>query len=326
MQSVRYYIFALMICVISGCVSLVSVNSRIEEAQRYLETLKGVSGGIGMKRAAYPPEFRQAEEKLGDARTRLKEGDRKQADSDAEQAIELSQKALKKIIHGPLKEEAAGLKKEIEKKGEDTSLKALLLRLDKIMDYANAVETGLKVMFEDGVSICQQYIQVKETVRKNIVRRVEASEVSFGVGKYKISDLKGKRSLDKIVGDVITAKTEFLRQFQGSAMISIKTTGYTDTQPFNEDVGALVEKCGRAFSQKESGRQALNQCLSRLRAETIGQYISDEILKRDSALRIKKEAVGRGEEMPPGLTTPSSSNNDPGRRICIVDISITSAD
>lgn len=320
MPFVKQIVITLIICA-AGCVSLVSVNYKVEEAQRYLDTLRRVSGEIGIKRAAYPSEFNQAEETLSNARFHLKEGNRRQADSDAEKAVELSQKALSRLIGGTIKQEAAGLKDEIRKKGEDTSLKILLLKLDKIMDYANAVETGMKIMFDEGINMCQQYAQVKETVRKNIVRRVEASDVSFGVGKYKITDLKGKQALNRIVGDVMTVKNDFVRQFPGKIMISVKTTGYTDTQPFNEEVGSLQEKCG----SKKDSRQALNQCLSRLRAETIGQYISDEILKHDAEIGIKKEAVGKGEEMPPGVM-PSSSNNDPRRRICFVDVSISAAD
>ncbi|MCP4113384.1 MAG: hypothetical protein GY749_48955 [Desulfobacteraceae bacterium] len=280
---------------------------------------------------SYSSDFRQAEKKLSDAMNQLEQGNIDKAYSDAKESHETSGQILKKIGIN-LGKQAKEMKKEIESLGPDTSLKDLLPKLNKIINYANALETGqqkvsLRKLIEHGGTIKK----VQEGKERRVTEEI-ASDISFGKGKYKIDDLSeyGKQKLEKVVADIIAEKNDYIKQFPGykdaKMIIKINTYGYTDELPFTEGTSLVkeLEESGIIPVPKTSPgerRKALNQNLSQFRAETIGKYIEQRISEFDDHsldIEIKTEFIGRGETVPDGII-PTYQPDDPQRRMCKID-------
>ncbi len=306
----RIYILILFLSVISACseLKLDQINTNIQEAELFLDVVKQT---IKLGDSLYLPEIEKSEEKLNEAR-RLKRYDKKLAILSAEESIRLSEQALKKINSEKIKKNSERLKRYIQEKEEDSSLKDLLIKLNNILIYAQGLEDGIKAFSPvEATQKMEELAKVKETIKKHIFAKIE-SDVSFDIGKYTISKKEGKQVLDRIINDVLTKKMEFINKFPNSkVLITVKTVGYTDTQPLLKD-----KQLGRTC------RGNGNQCLSELRAEAIGEYIAQGVSTSDSSVQINREAIGKGEELPVGVTEPYPAS-DPRRRICIVDIAIS---
>lgn len=288
-----------------------------------LDTLKSLE-----IKKSYPDDFNKAEKKLNEAEGKLKKGQRDKAYTDAVECLDSFKEILKNFIVGPFRKEAQGLKGEIEKKGKDSSLRDLLPKLDAILKYADEVETGQRrVSLSEVIQKKKETDGITDNVKTNVGKKL-ASDVSFGIGKYKMAHLsnEGKGILEKFIRDVIAAKDAYAEKVPGyQVTIKIKTSGYTDELPFAEGTN-LVRELENGMkpvprTPPESRRKALNENLSKFRAETIAMYIEQRIRELDnnsSGIKITPETIGKGEEMPEGLESPFPAD-DPRRRICIID-------
>ncbi len=104
--------------------------------------------------------------------------------------------------------------------------------------------------------------------------------------------------------------------------IRIKAVGYTDEVSFREGTN-LVKTLIAGFENivPISGierRKFLNQRLSSLRAQTIGDYFRNLIVQSEQQFQkvfVEQDIQGKGEELPPDVNAPYPIS-DPRRRIC----------
>jgi hypothetical protein len=98
----------------------------------------------------------------------------------------------------------------------------------------------------------------------------------------------------------------------------VKVVGYTDALNFGRGtplVARLTEGVESETPEADPARRRfLNQRLSRFRAEAASRALAEALEEMEMG-PISVEAVGRGEEIPSGVSPPHPPA-DPRRRIC----------
>lgn len=327
--SVAFLVFAMSACCLlkRSAHKEKDIYEKIGQAQTFLNSAEKYKD-------VYPDEFRQTEEKLNKARIQAEKCNRDEAFSDAEDSEKLSNEILKKGS-GDTRKKAEELKNELSKTVEnfpDSSLKDLLPELDEIIKDAKEIENNLQHLSLDDIRKIQNgqsTLKSVSTTMESLLVETIASDVSFKIGKYKIADMsdKGKEKLEKMVKGIIDAKNAYLKGLinkKGILTVKIDIYGYTDELPFAEGT-KLVEELERGTTKvprthSEKRRKALNMNLSYFRAETIGNHIKQLLLKtEDSNLTIQPKPIGYGEERKPPNVNGPYPNDDPRRRICIIN-------
>lgn len=155
---------------------------------------------------------------------------------------------------------------------------------------------------------------------------------------YKVFFRRGGYTLSHLSKEERARIRESTEQFIGmienygtgqTITIIIRTVGYTDDTPLRENnrfvrnfIKALEESGQKIPKEQPARKKALNKSFSRLRALIINEHIQQllkETLGENVGLNIISEIVGKGEEIPEGLTPPY---NDEDRRICEVTLRI----
>jgi outer membrane protein OmpA-like peptidoglycan-associated protein len=332
MQFVKNRLGILSLCLIitSACATMKveEIAKAITQSQIYLDTVKESKA-----KELYPDDFREAEEKLNQAKLLNEAWFRgKKAYSYALESMEVSKRIMKKILIGQVRPDVEKTKEAIETTGRDTSLKDLIPKLNEILKYIDAVAKNEKGVIAPIFATMKEQSDDAKKRRDCTVDGILEDDVSFNQGRYKIEDIpeQGKQLLDNFVKESISARNTCFQRLKevpdskildSKVVITISTFGYTDAQSFLED-SMLIEKleekgkCPQQF--KWERQQCLNQRLSELRATAIGEYLIQKISESDPNIVVKKgNFIGRGEEIPEGVENPLV--DDPRRRICIIE-------
>lgn len=221
------------------------------------------------------------------------------------------------------------LKAEIEvtvEKDPDNPVKDFLPQLDDMLDYAVQLQSGQQEVSLDKVIMnTTNLVAIEDSAQRLIEEKLE-SDISFALGQYDLAD-QGKLVLAEIVRKIIMRKDENLSLYPDkSVTIKVKVLGYTDETGFRDGsplIETLMAHCSNIRTQTGvQQRQALNSCLSELRAKTISEYLfgllASQIPELNTDVFIEQEIEGKGEEIPPGVPAPYPSTKDDRRRICKV--------
>ncbi len=152
-----------------------------------------------------------------------------------------------------------------------------------------------------------------------------SNDISFALGRYTIDDLSGKKRLQAIVQQIKAVKDKQPGSLAGKLMrIRLKVTAYTDAVGFRKGsdlIKTLSAGVKNLPSGKTAQRQLLNRELSKRRAYAIGDYIVQALYDLQSdqfEVDITPEYAGLGETPPPDVKPPLA-DNDPRRRITVID-------
>lgn len=217
---------------------------------------------------------------------------------------------------------------KIEEKKDPTSpLKWLADDLRKIREYVKSVEAGETLYDESKMKALSDSVRSIRINIENPVEKILETDVSFGLGKYLISDLseKGKKALQDFTVEVIGSLVEKQRRaFPGRMpVIIVKTVGYADATPPGPRLASELRKGirGGIPSDPVEARKILNTELSRRRAKTIGEYVKMQLHSRLDESRIKIDepviyGLGEMTPYPEKSIAPAYRTKDKRRRIC----------
>jgi outer membrane protein OmpA-like peptidoglycan-associated protein len=313
------------IMILTGCagIPLQEIDRMISDAQEGFDLVESLE-----VQDKYPADYQEAHDELVNAKTYYDSlFNRDKAYSSAKRSWEASQRILKQFYQNTITPLAQTAKAEIEKistEDPDNPLKDFLPRLNDLLEYCEKLESGQEVVHLTRViEDLNEVITIKRNADKNVKIELE-SDVSFDTGKYELSE-EGKRILKEFFERIIADQKAYLDQYIGKTItMKIKVVGYTDQQGFRKGtdlIKTLLEgvKADQIPQSEFESRKFLNQRLSQLRANTIGEYIKQLIEQADPRIAVEQEIVGRGEEIPPGVAPPSSPSDslaNPKRRIC----------
>jgi len=294
---------------------------KIEDAQKNRDAAKNLDA-----EKRHVEDSEKAKEYLAHARSLLEKAEPKEAFESAERSLSISKDILKQVYLEGIAAKARELKDEIKRKvgaDKESPLLNYLPELDAILDYAEDLETGRQVASVDKVlSNLDKFLDVKYSASLFESGKLK-SDISFKLGEDELS-AKGKIALEeKFLIKIISNKDKCKEKYPDSAItIKITVYGYTDQVGFNEGkplFRKLSEGVEHALPKKQPERRKfLNQRLSELRAQAIGDYIRQRILETErggSRVRVEPKIEGMGELIPEDIV-PSGLNNDPKRRIC----------
>ncbi|MCP4346813.1 MAG: hypothetical protein GY795_14955 [Desulfobacterales bacterium] len=160
-------------------------------------------------------------------------------------------------------------------------------------------------------------------LEKKIIQTLK-SDISFGLGDYKLSDLskKGQKALQTFTKNLTEIEKDYPKQYEEQLItIIIKTVGFTDETPFSERLEKELARPGDNIPEdRVEKRKFFNKRLSELRATTVNDYITKELEKfyeNNEKIKIEPDIIGKGEEPPTKREGPLSyRSRDPRRRIC----------
>lgn len=315
------------VIILAGCAAPVTgVNEAIQEAQKAFLTVDNVVD----EEKKESDDYQEAKAKLDEA-LKLAESNSKQdkAKVAAEQSLNASQRILTDFYQTTITPLAQAARKQIEditEQDPDNPLKEFLPKIDELLDYSAKLESGSEVIALNKVlEDLEEVVTIKHNTDENITATLD-SDISFDPGKYELSDA-GKQLLKDFFEGIVAKQQEYLTQFSSGKRVTMKITviGYTDQQGFQKGtalVKTLTEGVEDTVPQKSLElRRFLNLRLSQFRADTIGAYIRDVIQQADARVAVEQNNIGRGEDVPPGITLSykeSDSVSDPSRRICKV--------
>jgi len=326
----KFQIFiAVMIIAMSGCLVPKEVKKqaedKIKEAEEHFKTVESLS-----VEKTYPDDFVTAKKELDLAKKYFaKKWETKKAIPSAEKSLSASKIILKQYYLDGIAEMAKKLKKNINEKvgkDKDSPLNDYLSELDDILDYAEELEKGKQIASLDKVLTSLDKCLKIQDITISFTSADLESDVSFDIGTYELSD-RGMLALEEnFLKKIVADKNDYKKRYPDSVItIKIKVVGYTDMVGFNEKKPLFKEITQNLEDSElppkdapEERRGFLNQRLSELRARAISQYIEERILATEnetSQVKVEREAIGRGEEIAPGVT-PSGQIADPNRRIC----------
>lgn len=160
-------------------------------------------------------------------------------------------------------------------------------------------------------------------------RLEETFTITFQSGGYSLSRLQSE---DRALLDAkLTAWIAFIETLDPAQPVSVAltTVGYTDSVPLQENNVFVrnfirsLEDAGRELPTTQPERKrALNRYFSELRALVVNDYLRHALQKslaKRTAGAFTKDIVGKGEELPEGV---SSSDAEEQRRICHIAIRI----
>lgn len=317
-------LFLLTGCPTNSMYTETETEEKVEEAKDHFEMAERVQA-----RETYYNEYLVAQTELQKAEVNLEKRKIPEAYLSAAESIRASKAILKKFYLDTFAAAVEKLKAEIEvavEKDPDNPVKDFLPQLDNMLDYAAQLQSGQQEVSPERVNTdTTRLIAIADSKQRLIEEKLE-SDISFPLGSYELEE-QGKFALAEIVRKIVMRKDENLSQYPDkSVTIKVKVVGYTDETGFRDGsplIGTLMAHCSTIPTQRGlQQRQALNRCLSELRANTISNYLFgllvSQIPELDSDVFIEQEVEGKGEDIPPGVPAPYPPTKDPRRRICKV--------
>lgn len=330
-KSCRGLLLLLIICLLSACAFLSGftaeeVQKRIDEAREYHNAVKGLETD-----EVQSADYQQAGAFLAAAESRFRMGRRKAAAASAEKSLALSKKILSRYYNDNIARLARKVRNELEIKSQgdpDSPLTDYIPRVEGILTYAQKVRGEPHIVrLEKVLSDLEDVLQITRTVRSNQSRTL-SSDISFRAGEYRLSE-QGKETVRLMIGDMLENLKNFINE-KGTTL-NIRIVGYTDQLNFGRGTGLvadLTEGVKEGMPGQEPARRIfLNQRLSLFRAENIGNYIREQMEKNGpgklpDGVNIRVDTMGRGEQIPSGLSSPYPVS-DTRRRICKIHVYIT---
>ncbi len=319
-----------LLLLLAGCVGpplkyeYFETEEKVDEARKHVITIEQFNAG-----GEFVPDEAIARTELSEAEINLRHRKLNEAYISAANSIEASKRVLRDFYVSRIATLVEDLKEDIEEAQRvdpDTPTADFLKELDNMLEYARHIQKNPQaVKLDIVVSYTEQAVQVKKLVDGMVQKQLE-SDISFALGKYTLSK-QGKTALKIIATSIVGIKEEYLKLYPDKTIVvGIKVVGYTDTSGFREGTN-LVKNLTRGFefAAPQSGverRRFLNQRLSQLRAENIGEYFRDLVLQSEplpARIMIESNFEGKGEKLPPGLSVTYSSSasvEDKQRRIC----------
>ncbi|GBC61886.1 hypothetical protein DENIS_2848 [Desulfonema ishimotonii] len=316
-------LFFLMGYSIWGC-ALVSENKMamsqaldaVEEAGGYMNTLQNLNA-----RTADRDAFERAAQRLSDARTAVTARDFSAARAAAGESIAVSRALLTGYYHGTVAELARRARRELERKNRqdpEDPVSNHIPTLDGMAAYAETLEEDPQIVAISRVlQDLNQVLNISDGLRTGW-QKILRTDTAFDVGQYDLSHA-GLQAIGELAGEV----AEKIRQAypKRPVTLTVRVVGYTDQLNFGHGT-RLVERLTQGETDEipaadPDRRRFLNYRLSRFRAEAIRTYLEALIREQtgEMPVTLETEAVGRGEEMPAGLSPPYPVS-DPRRRIC----------
>lgn len=299
-----FIVLALLLMI--GCgPSLTQTKIVLDEAKEYQDAIKrtGITENIS-------PDVAAAKKQYADAEQSFMERNYKYAVYYAQESITAS----KRVLLQGISRSVTAMKEEIQKKQEEnpaTPLKKLIPKLDEILAYANRIQADNQELenlsLVKAASISSDLRLYEEDIKSSQQEKLH-SDISFALGKFELAN-EGKMALDKFADKIISIVDENLRLFpEKPILLQIDVYGYTDSSGFLSDGG------------NRQKRMVLNQRLSELRAKSVSNYLNQSLSSRIKSYSQKVsiqhgKVMGKGEELPAGVTASSHVNN-PQRRIC----------
>lgn len=232
---------------------------------------------------------------------------------DREQLQTLSDQALQTI-------------KEVEERiaqNPETALVDSLKVLNEVLNYAEAVRADSARFDQKQI---QNHFERIKIINENIKRFKDLTlkaDVSFPIGTYNLSE-KGKEECRKLTSKVIDTVHELQTRYPDySIRITLKTIGYTDEVRV---IGKSFKKRLRSHMQDAAKktkvtRQDYNRILSRLRAQSVSDYLVEHLtdhIPQSTDVKYVNKVIGRGEKYPQQGITPPYKSHDERRRICFI--------
>lgn len=306
-------------------VSVQEVQDAIAQAQEHFELV--ISLNVS---EIYAHDFQEAEDELQAAESLLNEDRRDEAFASAQKSLEASQRILRQFYQQMIAQSAQETKRKIEdilEEDPDSALQDFIPKLNEILDYSKEIERGQHMVdLEKILEDIEKVQQIEYDTETHISQTLE-SDVSFGSGRYELSE-EGKRVLEERYAEFINTIKAYKAQYPNkSLLIKIKVIGHTDSTGFKRGT-KLVEKLSEGIElpmQYPERGQALNKRLSEFRARTISDYLVQFIrnaIGDDPSIEIQQEIIGLGEDIPKGLPAPYGYD-DARRRICKIYAYIT---
>jgi hypothetical protein len=215
---------------------------------------------------------------------------------------------------------------EIDPQGPAPDLKPFI---EKQLDYFQRMETGeIPFNAQEIVDRLYKVKEARENLKKGVVEEL-SSDVSFALGRYDIGSLLkgGKKALnDFIQNQIIPFLRERRNAYPGERLyVLIKTRGYADSVAPSEGLARSLAK-GMDYlpPNRKERRKALNEELSRRRAQTIADYLIDQLglAIQSSGIRNVRTQIadvkGLGEQLPREEAYPPYRDEDARRRNCYI--------
>jgi outer membrane protein OmpA-like peptidoglycan-associated protein len=189
--------------------------------------------------------------------------------------------------------------------------------MDRILSGEAAVEPPAPMEAVRRVlSDLKAVVTVSDGLRRSWRRTLPVDE-SFRSGAAELSPA-GLEMLEALAEEIRSGMSPENGEPRSSNGLAVKVVGYTDALNFGRDapLAARLTQGVEAVTPEAdpARRRFLNQRLSRFRASAVAEALE----KRLEALalgQVTVEAVGRGEEIPAGVSPPHPAA-DPRRRIC----------
>lgn len=242
--------------------------------------------------------------------------------------LTLEQQRLLNEIMGILDTTISKTGKKLESRQDPTSpMISFLEDLKEKKAYIKEIESG-KVPYN-----AERLADLKDEIRsirvniENPVERVLKADITFGLGKYEITDLseKGRKVLGEFTREVIEVLVKKQRQLfpEKIPVVFIRAIGYADEAAPGPNLARELEKSiGKALpADPIEARKERNIELSRRRAGAIAEYVVKQLKSSlgESSVRIGgPEIFGMGEAYPYPETTvsPPYAPIDKRRRVC----------
>ena len=199
----------------------------------------------------------------------------------------------------------------IDEKANPEALKAVVAKANLIMTESNR---RLRA-FDRRTAVIVGFLN-SETFSKSELNTL------FGTGDYRLTTEQfnqGRQLFTPIVEKIFLFSNKYKGGFK-SMEGEIIVTGYSDATPIESGsrlYNDLVQKLNRDNRIRNPSKADLNRKLSELRAEAVKGIIDDIIRDRkneNNFLKMAVKTLGRGEEIPPFLTS-NVTRDDQRRRI-----------
>jgi len=200
-------------------------------------------------------------------------------------------------------------------------------RLNFMKDIICEIQQGKAPYDEKLLSGYTSKIREIEANIRNAVDKVFSSDVFFGLGKYKISDLsaEGTDSIQEFTHNIAEKQIKNFRKMfpDSSFVIVLKAVGYADETPAGPELSEILKQeiADSLPDDPAERKKMLNQRLSLLRAKSISQYIQDQLKimpEMENIVIGEADIQGLGEEFPypQESADPPYKSQDERRRIC----------
>ncbi len=299
----------------AGRLELEAAADRVARADRFLETVRSLNLA-----AAYPDLTASAENGLAAARTALAAEEAEEARRAADASGAASGEALRRYHRetvARLAERARAALAERARRDPEDPLTREIPEMDRIASRGNRNESfstlgAVPRVLKD----LETALAVSDGLRRSWRRTLPVDE-SFRSGAEELSTA-GREALDALAEEIRSAMSPAAEDAESSSGLAVKVVGYTDAINFGREtplVARLTQGVESETPETDPARRRfLNRRLSRFRAAAVAEALAKR-LKAWAAGPVAVEAVGRGEEIPPGLSPPRPAA-DPRRRIC----------